>query len=268
MALSKIAAALAKAKESVSYAEEAGLVKDAFNRQLFHAETGQYDRGSQTANAMPLALGMVPAANEKAVLNNLVEDIRRHGNHVTAGDIGFHFVVRALTDYGRCDVLYDVLSRTDSPSYGYQLARGATTLTEAWDTNPDSSQNHFMLGHAQEWFFRGLAGIGVEVDRVPLERIQIRPCPVGDIESASASYSSVLGEVRSGWKRQSGRLTLRVSVPTGSVATVEIPSTNPVSVLESGRALGEARGIIRHDVTDRGAVCVVGSGEYEFSSEM
>jgi alpha-L-rhamnosidase len=266
--LSKIAAILGKQQESAQYAEESELVKDAFNRLMLHADTGQYDRGSQTANAMPLALGMVPPDQEKAVLENLVQDIRRHNNHVTAGDIGFHFVVRALTDHGRSDVLFDVLSRSDSPSYGYQLAQGATTLTEAWDANPNSSQNHFMLGHAQEWFFRGLAGIDVEVDRPAGERIQIHPHPVGAVEHAAASYRSVLGEVRSEWKNEAGRLTLKVSIPAGSVATVVIPSVHPGAVLESGRALSTGEGIISHELSDRGVVCTVASGNYEFSSEI
>ena len=37
----------------------------------------QYDRGSQTANAIPVALGMVPEASRKAVLEHLVETSER-----------------------------------------------------------------------------------------------------------------------------------------------------------------------------------------------
>ena len=122
---------------------------------------------------MPLVLGLVPENLRQAVLENLIKDIRAHGNHVTAGDIGFHYVVRALTDNGRSDVLFEMLSRDDSPSYGYQLERGATTLTEAWDANPGSSQNHFMLGHAEEWFYRGLAGIDVDMSRPDSRQIVI-----------------------------------------------------------------------------------------------
>jgi len=268
MAMSEIAAVLGKPQESTSYISEARQVADAFNRELFHADTGQYDRGSQTANAMPLALGMVPEQYQKAALDNLVDDIRRHGNHVTAGDIGFHFVVRALTDHGRSDVLYDMLSRTDSPSYGYQLAQGATALTEAWDTNPNSSQNHFMLGHAQEWFYRGLAGISVEVNHEASERIRIRPNPVGDMTSASATYQSVLGPIHSEWTRQESHLTLKVNIPAGSVATIEIPSANPVGVLEGGRSLDEVPGMKNHQRAPHSVVCVVGSGQYEFESEL
>jgi hypothetical protein len=244
------------------------LVKDAFNVKLFHPDRGEYDRGSQTANGMPLALGMVPPDYEQAVLQHLVDDIRRHNNHVTSGDIGFHYVVRALTDGGRSDVLFDMLSRTDSPSYGYQLARGATTLTEAWDTNPNSSQNHFMLGHAEEWFYRGLAGISVDFDRPEAERIQIRPAPVGQIECASATYQSVFGEIRSAWTRRAKRFTLHVRVPAGSLATVEIPTSDASSVRERGRRLAQLGGILENHKTDRSVFCVVGSGDYTFTSEI
>ena len=159
--LATAASLLGKEADAASFSNEAGQVRDSFNRHMLHSDTATYDRGSQTAQAMPLVLGLVPENLRQAVLDNLVKDIRDHGNHVTDGDIGFHYVVRALTDNGRSDVLFDMLARNDSPSYGYQLQRGATTLTEAWDTNPRSSQNHFMLGHAEEWFYRGLAGINV-----------------------------------------------------------------------------------------------------------
>jgi hypothetical protein len=266
--LSKVAALLEKADDAAAYAAEAIQVKEAFNRQLFHPENETYDRGSQTANAMPLALGMAPEGHEAAVLQNLVKDIRNHENHVTAGDIGFHFVVRALTDHGRSDVLYDMLSRSDSPSYGYQLAQGATTLTEAWDTNPDSSQNHFMLGHAEEWFYRGLAGISVDFDRPEAERITIHPNPVGDIESASAGYQSVLGEIHSAWTHKAGHFILNVVVPSGTIGTIQIPTSNADSVQENGKSLEESDGVVSHQAVDHGVVCVVGAGEYQFSSEL
>jgi hypothetical protein len=50
----------------------------------------QYDRGSQTANAMPLVLGLVPADRQEAVLEDLVAAIRARKSHISAGDVGFH----------------------------------------------------------------------------------------------------------------------------------------------------------------------------------
>jgi alpha-L-rhamnosidase len=255
-ALAKISSLLDKTEDSAAFSAEAAAVKTSFNAHLFHPDTNQYDRGSQTANAMALTLDLTPEDHRAAVLANLVEDIRKHSNHVTAGDIGFHYVVRALTDSGRSDVLYDMLSRTDSPSYGYQLSRGATTLTEAWDTNPKSSQNHFMLGHAEEWFYRGLAGIDFDLSRAPDERIRIEPAPVDGISSASASFESVLGRVESRWVRHGNTLSMDVTVPPGASATVLFPAGFQNAIPESGHALTAG---YRHRR-------VVGSGVYHFEA--
>jgi alpha-L-rhamnosidase len=262
--LEQISNLLGRTTDARNYAEQAKEVKAAFNRHLFHAETNVYDRGSQTAQGMPLALDLVPEGHRQAVLDNLVADIRKNNNHVTAGDIGFHYVVRALSDGGRSDVLSDMLSRTDSPSYGYQLSRGATTLTEAWDTNPDSSQNHFMLGHGEEWFYRGLAGIEFDLSRDKSEQIVIRPAPVGDIQSASATYNSVLGSISSSWRVAGSTFTLGVSIPPGASGNISIPTPHGAALKESGRASNGAPGIKSCVVKDDSTLCVVGSGDYHF----
>jgi hypothetical protein len=225
-ALAGIATQLKRFNEANEYVTEADEVWDAFNRHFFHAETNQYDTGSQTANAMALALNLVPKDHSAEVLDNLVADIHAHEDHVTAGDVGFHYVIRALTDGGRSDVIYAILTRTDKPSYGDQLAHGATTLTEAWDSNPKSSQNHFMLGHAEEWFYRGLAGIRVSLllePSVPSDQhVIIAPAVVGDLAHVAASYHSKLGLVASAWSRAGDKLTMDVTLPvTGRIVIPE-----------------------------------------------
>ncbi|NYF81321.1 family 78 glycoside hydrolase catalytic domain [Granulicella arctica] len=262
-ALTRIAKLLGKDSDALEYAEEANSVKNLFNRTLFHPETNEYDRGSQTANAMPLALGLVPEEHRQAVLDNLVKDIRKHQNHVTAGDIGFHYVVRALTDGDRSDVLYDMLSKTDSPSYGYQLAKGATTLTEAWDTNPNSSQNHFMLGHAEEWFYRGLAGIDFDMSRPISQRIIIRPAMELDIAGASASFESVLGTIESSWKPVVGGWDLNVTIPSGAVAAVYLP-VGVREVSEHGQPSSAADTLKLSKEKDDVTAVTIGSGQYHF----
>ncbi len=251
MALSSIARLLGKQDDSATLRARADEVKVAFNAHEFRPDTNQYDNGSQTANAMPLALDMVPEGHRAAVLANLIADIRKHNNHVTAGDVGFHYVVRALTNNGQSAVLYDMLSRTDPPSYGYQLAHGATTLTEAWDANPDSSQNHFMLGHAEEWFYRGLAGIRFDLTAAPDERIEICPTPVGDIEEAAASYQSVLGKVQSHWARSGDKLRLDVTVPAGAAATIRFPAEFHTAITEGGQAVPVIRRRTANSLRDR-----------------
>jgi hypothetical protein len=262
LALTQISRLLGKQIDSAAFAAEASATREAFNRLLFHADTQQYDRGSQTANAIPLALGMVPEASRQAVLEHLVEDIRAHNNHVTAGDIGFHYVVRALTDSGRSDVLRDMLLRNDPPSYGFQLAKGATSLTEDWNSSPMSSQNHFMLGHAEEWFYHGLAGIDFDMSRPTQEQITIRPAFLSGIGEASARYQSVLGLVESGWRQVAGGYQIQLTIPPGACATVLLPATAS-QILESEKPL-DAEWIKPSTDAEPSTRLLLGSGVYRF----
>lgn len=268
-ALSRIAPLVgAPALEAERWRARASAVKAAFNARLFDPATSRYDRDSQTASAMPLALGLVPDGHERAVLARLVAAVRARDNHVSAGDVGFHYVVEALTRYGRSDVLYDMLSRTDAPSYGAQLARGATALTEAWDADPRASQNHFMLGHAELWLYGGLAGIRIDMAAAPDRRIVIDPQPVGEVAWAAARYRSALGEVVSDWRREGGRLRLRVRVPAGATATVRLPTAEARAVRESGRPLALAPGVRGAGLAGGRVAAVVGSGDYLFEAPL
>ncbi|MFP5228367.1 MAG: family 78 glycoside hydrolase catalytic domain, partial [Acidobacteriota bacterium] len=232
--MSRIAGLLGKSEDAARYTSLADTVRASYNRELLHPETNEYDTGSQTANAISLAVGLVPEERRHAVLDNLVADIRAHQNHLTAGDIGFHYVLEALLEGGRSDVIYDMLSRTDPPSYGYQLKMGATSLTEAWNANPTSSQNHFMLGHAEEWFYRGLAGLDFNLSRPKGEQIILRPEMVGGIASASASYDSVVGGVSIAWRQGAGGKEIDAVVPVGMTAVVYVPAASEGEVRESG----------------------------------
>ena len=265
LTLAAIARLLGHGDDARRFDRRAVASRRAVNTHLFHPATHQYDRGSQTANAMALAVGLVPNAHRAAVLQNLVADIRAHGNHVTAGDVGFHYVVLALMRNGRGDVLYDILTRADPPSYGYQLARGATSLTESWTADPDKSQNHFMLGHAETWLYGGLAGIRIDMSREPAERIRIAPQAVDGIERAGARYRSVLGEVAVAWRKDGGRLRLEAEIPPGAVATLEIAAPR-AEVLESGRPLERAPGILGIRQAGAAALITLASGRYAFSA--
>jgi len=227
LTLERCAEVLHKTEDRMAFRKQADEVRLAFNKRFYSPDIHVYDQKSQTDYAMALVLGLTPKDDRQAVLEKLVADIRAHHNHVTAGDIGFHYVVKALMDNGRSDVLFDMLSRTDAPSYGYQLSKGATSLTEAWDANPLDSQNHFMLGHAEEWFYRGLAGIDFDLSRADV--LVIRPSPVGDLSFVRASYESVMGKISSAWTNKDGVFTLTVDIPANLTAIIELPGRKPVT---------------------------------------
>ncbi|WP_213981027.1 family 78 glycoside hydrolase catalytic domain [Sphingomonas sp. dw_22] len=253
------------ASEVAGFQRRAASVKAAFNATYFHADKGSYDTGSQTANAMPLALGMVPAGQEKRVLASLVADIRSRGDHVTAGDIGFHYVVRALAEHGAPEVLHAMLSRTDAPSYGAQVMAGATALTENWDPKRGGSQNHFMLGHALAWLYSGLGGITLDFWDSAAPAITIAPQTVPGLESAAASYDSVLGPIRSAWRRQGGAIRFEIEVPAGAQAAVRLPA--PLGgIREGGAPAANAVGVLKAADKAGVATLTIGSGRYVFEA--
>jgi len=264
--LKEAAALLGKVEEARQFEAQVQAVKAAFNNKFFHPDKNQYDRNSQTANAMPLALGIVPEDRRGAVLAGLVAQIRAGGNRVTAGDVGFNYLMRALSDGGRGDVLYDMLVRDDGPGYAYQLKKGATSLTEAWDTNPGSSQNHCMLGHIEEWFYRGLGGISSDPAGPGFKQIVLKPQIVGDLAGAAVSYDSLYGRIVSQWKREGGRLTWEVTIPANTTATVYVPAKEAGGVTESGKPIDSAASVKFLRQEPDAAVYAVGAGSYRFQA--
>ena len=255
---------LGRQEDAKKYGDLAAAIREAFNKAFFHPGTASYDRNSQTANAMPLVLGLVPPEKRSAVAETLARGIRENGNRVTAGDVGFHYVVAALTENGRDDVLYDMVTQDAGPGYAYQLKKGATTLTEAWDTNPASSQNHCMLGHAEEWFYRGPGGISPAAPG--FREITIKPAVVRDLASAQAAYESVRGKVYCAWRRAEGRVTMQVEIPVGAEAFVYVPTKNAGAVTESGKPAAQAETVRFVKMEDGAAVFRTGSGVYSFES--
>jgi alpha-L-rhamnosidase len=219
----KVSALLGHGDEAGVYAAIAEHAKDGFNKRYWNAEKGWYDRGSQTANAMPLALGIVPQERRAQVLAHVVADIEAHDEHITTGEVGYPYLLRVLASEGRNDLVLAMMEKKDPPSYGSQIAAGATALTEAWDGNPHSSQDHFMLGGAEEWFYRGLAGIDFDMSRGTDERITIRPAMVAGLGSVKASYKSVLGTILSEWEQSEGTASIDIGVPPGATATLILP---------------------------------------------
>ena len=256
--MSRAAALLGKTDDAEQFSELAENIRVAFNEKFYAATNHFYATGSQTANSIPLVMGICEPTNRAAVLDAIVADIRKRGNAFTAGDVGYRYLLRALADGGRSDVIFDINNQSDKPGYGLQLAKGATSLTEAWDAGRDSSQNHFMLGQIQEWFYHDLAGIQNAPGSAGFKKIVINPQPVGDVTWVKASYNSIRGKITSNWKRDDGNFTLTVSIPANTTATVYIPAQSAAAVK------AEDATYLRME-NDR-AVFAIGSGDYTFVS--
>lgn len=262
--MEKMAGLLGKPNDARKYRELAVRIKQAFNQTYWNPVTRKYDRNSQAANAIALYMGLTTPENRQQVFDNLIADIRGRNNALTAGDVGYRYVLRALEAGGASDVIYDMNCKYDSPGYGWQLAHGATALTESWQAYGFVSNNHFMLGHLMEWLFSGLGGIRQREDSFGFKHIVIHPEPVGDIREARTTYQSPYGLIVSDWKDNNNEFTIRVEVPANSRASVYLPSANTEYITESGIKLKDVAGINSRTEGDKYTIVTIGSGTYHF----
>jgi len=56
----------------------------------------------------------------------------QHQGHTTVGLLGMQWLMEVLTDTGHADVALTIATRTDRPSWGYMIGKGATTIWERY----------------------------------------------------------------------------------------------------------------------------------------
>jgi hypothetical protein len=262
--LAQMAVVLNDKEAMLKWTALAEKVKAAFNQKFFDEKARVYATGSQTAMSMPLCVGLVDESNRKAVFQNMTDSIIKSGKRLTAGDVGFHFLVKALEEGGGSQLLYDMNFRNDVPGYGFQLKKGATALTESWAALEEVSNNHLMLGHLMEWFYTGLGGIKQQETSVAFKNLIIRPEIVGDLTESKTSYQSPYGTIKSEWKREGKNLMLHVEVPFNTSATVYLPTTNRASITEGNKALDQLEDIQYAGTDNDKSKYKIGSGSYTF----
>jgi alpha-L-rhamnosidase len=264
--LARIATVLGTADDATVFARKADDVRAAWLARFSRPEAGSFGTGSQASLAIPLAMGLLRPESEPPALAKLVADVETRG-YATAGDIGFRSLLQALASRGRSDVIYRLVNQDDKPGYGFQIAHGATSLTEAWDANLTSSHNHFMLGQIIEWFYQDLAGITPDDTAGPgFKTITVRPSPVSGLGWVDASYDSIRGPVAVRWEQSRGTLTLRVSIPANTTAQVFVPSHDAAKVRENGQPAAKSPGVTFVRIDGDRAIYRVESGSYTFTS--
>lgn len=228
--LSKMAGILGLTADAALLADSARVVRNAFNAKFYNPETHIIATGSQTAYSMPLVVGVVPDADRAEVFKNLIRAVEKDGYALTAGDVGYHYLVQALQDAGASDVIYKMNSREDVPGYGFQLKHGATSLTESWPALRYVSNNHMMLGHLMEWLYTGIGGIRQADDSPGFDKIIIDPQPVGDLTWAETTHRNIHGEIYCRWEKTGKKYLIDIRIPVGTTAEVWLKGKHLASV--------------------------------------
>lgn len=263
--VSRTAMLLGNAADAEKYAGLCRKIKEKFNQEFFDGRAVYQNNGSpQTANAMALVFGLVPSGTELPVLETIIEDLKQRNYQQTSGDIGYHYLVQALSDYNRSDVIYTLTNRDNVGSYGYIIKQGWTAMPEAWDATLSSSMNHFMLGHIQQWFQQCLAGIRPDSTAPGFKKCIIKPEIVGDITWCRGSHRCLYGTIETAWKLENDQFILDVTIPANTTATVYIPAGTQAEVMEGKKKAVDSKGVTYDRMEGGRAVFTVRSGHYHF----
>lgn len=267
MILAKIAKLLGKEDDATYYRTLSNNVHDAFNKEFFNAKSQTYATNSQTSNATTLGLGLAKPEYEQLILEKLITDLEERDFAITSGEIGHRYMLRALTTFRRSDVIVKMLEQSKEPYYKYQVEHGATSLTEFWDGPiTGQSQNHIMMGHIEEWFYAGLAGIQIDYEGKFDDHLIIAPYLAEGIDWVWAQHVITGGTIKVEWKVEGQQLQLNVSIPVNQKALVKIPVQSVREVEENGIEIESTDFEIIKSTED--IWIKVDSGEYTFQAQI
>lgn len=211
--------------DGTKYRAKADNLKELINNEWFDAEKKMYANGTQAAQSVGLALGLVPEEHAQAVADNLVRMIRDNGHQLDFGMLGSKFVPAMLVKYGYADDAYKMIIRPEAPSWANWIHRGLTTLPETWVLDKDfkdASLNHAFLGDISAWMMNSLAGINPNPKKPGFAGIIIRPQFIKGISWAKGEYRSVRGLIRSEWSREGNQIELNIIIPANTEAELQL----------------------------------------------
>jgi alpha-L-rhamnosidase len=268
--LSEINRILGKPREAQAMDDWAKRVAFNFNKEFFDEKSGTYHGDipteyRQSANIVPLEYGLVPKVKQEAVLDNLIQDLHAKGDRLSTGFLGTSALMEFLPVVNP-ELAYKLATQENYPGWGYMIKQGANSMWESWDGY--DSRNHTPFCLISAYFYKYLAGIQPDYTSPGFRHIIINPDIAGDLKFVNAWHDALYGHIVSSWKREKDRLTLEVSIPVNTTATIYIPTRLVDSILESGRPVASVKDITFIREENGKAVFKVVSGKYQFISPL
>lgn len=266
--LSKGMEALGEREAAARYGALADEQRRRFHAHYYNQADANYGLDHMTYLAEPLLAEVPPQDEAEVVFRALEHNIRVVAKgHPTSGDGGTHNLLRCLLDRQRPDLVYLMVNQTDPPSWGAMVKNGDASIWEHWFmSNRDRhSRAHVGVGSIGEWFLNGLTGIQCDPDQPGFRHAIVRPYIPPDMDWLSASSDSVQGQIAVSWRKRDGAVTLDVSIPPNTTATLFLQTGEPGTITESGQPIAVARGIKVEGIQDGGVALSLGSGMYSFT---
>ena len=229
---------LGKAEDAGTWRRRAALLRTAFRARFGHGN-GSVGKDYSSELAVALAFEMLPEGERASAAKRLAEQLRKIDHRVDFGLVGGKYVPRMLAQYGYADDAFELFVQKRDPGWQSMLKTGDGALWEEFDGA--NSHNHIMYGDNSAWAYEYLAGIK------PLEpgfrRVRVKPCFVKKLGRVTAWHQTPQGRLAVEWRRKDGAIQLKVTVPQGVRADIELPDGRivPAAVGENSIRIDSGR---------------------------
>lgn len=189
-------------------------MRNTIRRELLDADKCIIFERTQTGQAMGLYYGVFEPDEKQRAFDVLVELINSKEDSIDCGILGAHTIFHVLSEFGRGDLAFKMITKKEYPSYGYLIENGETSLIERFmpEGSPTDSHNHHYFGDIARWFIREIAGLKV----VNHKKVVISPDPTLPVSSAEAYYDLPAGRVSVKWRRlANGEIDINYTCPDG-----------------------------------------------------
>jgi alpha-L-rhamnosidase len=264
--LAKNAKVLGKEEDALKYEMLRDSIKIKFNEKFLNTQTGIYKEGSQTAQALPLFLNLVPGEQIKLVESQLLKSIKERNEHLSTGFVGVMPLMKYLAYSNNAEIAYKVLMQKQSPGWLHMIANDNSTLGENLNSTGYGTNHHPFGACIGSWLYQFLAGIQQDSTSIGFKNIIIKPEIVKGLEWVKASYNSPYGTIKSKWKKISGKIEIDLEIPVNTSALIYVPGTNRQTISENRRPINMVKDIQFITCEKGRTVFKVGSGKYHFIS--
>lgn len=186
-------------------------LKDAFRTKFIANGKIKDEFATQTAIATAIYYKAFDEDEIETAKSQLIDLINSNGDFMKVGVIGARVLFRVLSELGCSELAYKMITRSEFPSYGYLVEKGATTLWETMDGK--QSLNHYFWGDVSAWFYKYLAGIRINPKLLDINRVEIKPVFIKNINSCSAKRETAQGILNVCWERKDKAIELNITAP-------------------------------------------------------
>jgi alpha-L-rhamnosidase len=217
--MSKMSRITKRLDEAKYYEIKANQTMKRINEEFFRMDSLFYGNGTITEQAMAIYYDLVPHSFKSDVLEYLVDEIKNVNYQIGVGVLGTKVLYSALSGSGEKDLALKLAVRKDSPSYGFSISNGATTLSENLDyygAHYGGSQNHPYFGSIYDYFVEHLSGYSESSD-IGLPYFEIKPSFPEELSNVHFTIESVKGHVELAWeKKPNNQASYYVNIPPNS----------------------------------------------------